>query len=249
MAKKVIGSELEEKPKKKMKLWIKIVLVLLIIGVLVVGIWVGHDLHTEKILVQEIQEFMDKDLETSDFTVSIKTSGDYATVESEIKHYLKELSDLVKKVGEIEEDDTFLNILTIENFKEYGPEFVDSFAKISEVRMNVKSSIERFRELTTEEYINSLIERHNLDSYYVELYQELMYSEEDLKEIEEMRSELSKVGDNFQVFLDDCDNILKFLKDNQEYWVIENDSIVFRTDALLAEYQRLSQKILEDSSF
>lgn len=248
--KKEDGGKIVEKPKRKrFAAWWKLFVLFVVIVVVIFGVFVVRDLHTEKILVQKIQEFMDKDLETDDFTISIKTSGDYATIEAEIKHYLKDLSDLVKKIGEIEEDDTFLNILTVENFKEYGPEFVDSFATIEDVRTNIKSSIDRFCELTTREYMDSLIERHHLDSYYVDLYEDLMYSESDLKEIGDMRSELITIGDKFQVFLDDCENILKFLKENGEQWVIENDSIIFKTDALLVEYRSLSQKLLEDSDF
>jgi len=246
---KVIGSELESFKKKRMNPVLKVLLIVIGVFVLVIGGIVVHDLYLEDILTKEIQAYMDKDYFEDDFVVEIKTSGDYATIELEIKNYLKEVSDLAKNISSLEEDEEFINILSVENFKNYGPDFVDSFAKLEEVRNHTKSTIDRFCEITTEEYVDSLIERHHLDSYYVDLFHQYMYSEEDLKEMQETREMLIELGEKFAVFLDDCENILTFLKDHGNDWIVEGGSVIFRTDELLLEYQNLSSKLLEDSDF
>ncbi len=247
---RVIGSELEEgKVKKKISPIIWIFLGIFIGLVLLIGFFVVKDLHQEDILRGEIEEYLEKDITTDEFVVEIQTTGDYAIVEREIKSYFKELAETVQRIDFLEEDEEFFDILTPENFRVDGPEFVETTKKINNVRVEVNETLQKLSEMCTEEYIMSLIERRNLDSYYVDLYRDFMYSEEDLSEIQQIHDEIVTVREQFDTFLGDCDEIISFLKKNAGEWVIENDSIVFRTDELLAEYQKLISKLLEDGEF
>ena len=83
--------------KKKMIKWIIITVAIIITSFLALcGYWVIEDLKQEEILKQEIINYSHKNLESDDFTVIVKTKGDYAYVEEAIKKYYKELSDNIK---------------------------------------------------------------------------------------------------------------------------------------------------------
>ena len=235
-------------PQKNHKPWIWVIVGILVAIIGVIGYFVISDKQQEDLLKSEMNELFSKDFD-DDFTVSIKTKGDYAVVERVIKTYFKEISDAVKVANQLEEDEEFLNILTPDNFKEDGPKFEKSMAKITEIRKDMSEAIQKLSDLCQEEYILSIIEKQKLDSYYVDLYKDLMYSDDDLKDIQEARDEMVEVGVKFNVFLDDCEEIIKFLKNNSGDWVIENGSIIFRTDALLEKYNTLTEKLVKDSEF
>lgn len=252
MARHVIGNELEDttvKSKKtnKKKIWLVIIGFVLII-VLFLLYFVYSDLKEEETLRQEIETYMQLDFTKDNFTVEIKTRGDYSLVETSIKTYFKEISDIVKEISKMENDEDFINILTTDNFKTDGPDFNVTIKKISDVRNSFDNNINKLIQMCSEDYILSMITKYeDLDSYYIDLYKELMYTENDLKDIENIKNEMSKLKDTFTAFLDDCENIIIFLKNNKGKWIIEENSIVFDSDVLLSEYNNLTSKVLENS--
>lgn len=251
MARHVIGSELESDTnveKKSQRIWIKIIIAIVLLFTIIIGYFVYSDLKEEELLKQEIQTYMQLDFIKDNFNVEIKTSGDYALVESAIKTYFKELSDIVKEINKIENDESFINILTTENFKTDGPDFIVTLKKITDVRKIFDDNINKFVQMCSEEYMLSLITKYDdLDSYYIDLYKELMYTDKDLKDIEDTKNEMLELKGTFSVFLDDCENIIVFLKNNKGKWIIEENSIVFDSDSLLQEYNNLTSKLLENS--
>ncbi len=250
MSKKVRNGKLEERVRKKKFPWWWILIILAVLIVSVLAIFMIYEMKEESILREEVEVYLKKDLATAEFdTDNIKTKGDYAILEKEIKKYFKDVSDTVQKITDLEEDDTFTNILTPANFQEDGPEFEKSFQKITEIKEQVESSISDLTKLCSKEYIDSLLDTYSLDSYYTDLYQELMYSEDDLKDLTEIQNQMTSVGDFLKNFLQDCENILTFLKENSKRWMIENNELVFYTDELLKEYQDLTKKLVEDSNF
>ena len=251
MGRHVIGSELESNTnveKKPKRIWLKIIIVIILLFTVIIGYFVYTDLKQEELLKTEIQEYISRDFTKDDFTVDIKTTGDYALVEAAIKTYFKGLSDIAKDVEKQENDQEFINILTIENFKNDGPNFIVTLKKISDVRSSFEENINKFVNMCSEEYILSLITKYDeLDSYYIDLYKELMFAKVDLKSIENIKKEMIELKDTFSIFLDDCYNMIIFLKNNKGKWLIEEDSIVFDSDELLKEYNNLTQKLLENN--
>lgn len=252
MARRVIGSELESNTKVKKvprkNIFLKIIFVIILFFVVGIGYFVYSDLKQEKLLKNEIQEYMSLDFKDDKYTIDIKTSGDYALVETAIKSYFKEISDIVKQVNIIESDDEFNNILTTENFKNDGPDFISTLKKISDVRNDFKDNINKFVSMCSKEYMLSMIEKYDdLDTYYIDLYKELMYTDKDLEDIEKTKNEMLKLEDSFSVFLDDCENIIVFLKENKGKWIIDANSIVFDSDELLKEYNNLTKKLLDNN--
>lgn len=247
---KVIGAELENEVKveKKKKTWLWLLLAVVLVIALGVGYFLYSDLRQEELLKDEIEAYMELDFVKDDYTVDVKTKGDYALVEKAIKTYFKEMSDIVKEVSKLENDDEFINILTPDNFKKDGPNFANTLKKIADVRSSIQENIDKFATMCSEEYMLSLIEKYeDLDSYYVDLYKDLMYTNDDLKEIQDTKNEMIELKDNFNVFLDDCESIILFLKNNNGKWMVQGNSIVFDSDALLEKYNLLTSKLLENS--
>ena len=251
MARHVIGSELESDTnveKKPQRIWLKIIIAIVLLFTVIIGYFVYSDLKEEELLKQEIQTYMQLDFTKDNFNVEIKTSGDYALVESAIKTYFKELSDIVKEINKIENDESFINILTTENFKTDGPDFIVTLRKISDVRNNLQENINKFIKVYSEEYMLSLITKHDeLDSYYIDLYKELIDINSKLKNIEVVKKNVIESKNSYLIFLQDCENIIVFLKNNKGKWIIEENSIVFDSDSLLQEYNNLTSKLLENS--
>jgi len=250
---RVIGSELEDtnignaKKINKKKTWLTIIIGLILCITLLIGYFIYSDLKEEEILKTEIETYMELDFINDEFDLEIKTSGDYAKVERAIKTYFKDFSDIVKEISAIESDDDFLNILTTDNFKEDGPSFLATIKKINDVRSQFQSNIDKFVNMCSEEYILSMITKYEeLDNYYIDLYKELMYTKDDLKDIEDTKNEVLELKNEFVVFLNDCENIIMFLKNNGGKWIIEGNSIVFDSNKLLEEYNSLTSKLLEN---
>lgn len=243
----IIGSELESYPPKKKHYWLWVVFTVVMVLVTVLGYFVWKDLEQEEILQEEISAYMELDFSEDEFVIDIKTTGDYSILERAIKTYFKDFSDLVKEIDVILEDEAFLNILSAENYEADGPEFTMSLQRLADVRSGMSNRIQKLSEMCTEEYLFSLIEGYDLDSYYVDFYKDLLYTDKDLRELDKTREELVQLDKDFTVFLDDCEVILKFLRENSSSWIIENDSIVFSNTDLLNKYTELTDKLVEDS--
>ena len=92
---------MEEKIKKidSKKAIIGIVALVVIAIIAVVG-YVGYNDHNQKsLLKEELTALSKKTLGKDDFNTEIKTSGDYAKVEKNIKEYLQKYSDEIGRAS------------------------------------------------------------------------------------------------------------------------------------------------------
>lgn len=232
------------------KIVVTLILVLVIGFVLFIGINVYSDFKEEDILKSEVERYMELSLENDDFDIEIKSSGDYAVVEEIIKNYFKDLSIVVKEISTIENDKDFVNILTVDNFKSDGPKFNNTLDKISNVKSSINDNFNKFIELSSRDYIISLIDdESDLDEYYRDLYKDIMLDDSEIESLEEIKVGLEDTKNEFGIFLDNCENIILFLKNNSGKWLIEDDSVVFENNDLLDEYNNLKDKLLNNSEF
>lgn len=236
---------------RKKEIWRFFVLVdIAVLFILVgVGMILYKNYHQEQVFISEVEKIVQKNFRTDEFLLDIQTTGDFGIAERKMKQYFKELSSFVQNFESLEDDEELKNIFTSENLKSDGPNFEYSLRKISEVRVGVQNCIQQFTEFSTKEYINSLIDKDQLDAKVVELFQNLIEENDVLKRLEVSKDYLVETGKSFEIFLDDCEAAVNFLKTNKGQWVVEGETIVFRTTRLLTEYQLLSQKIVSDSNF
>ena len=226
----------------KKKIWITIaVIVAIIVGIIVY--FAITDLNQEEKLrneLTEINELVNEENinmeEVNKRLDTIVTTGDYAVVEKAFKNYLSDNFDNIMKIVEILNDEKITQILTAENYKNDGPEFVETKAYISTSKQNLETYKQKYEEFFTEDKAMSYINDKNLDDYYVDLYKNEFVGdiENDFKE-----DEISKSIDEIIEILDISEDVINLLSENKDSWKIEGDTIVFSTDSLSQEYNNL----------
>lgn len=229
--------------KKKILIGLGIV-VLVVIGV--IGYMVITDLQQEDKLLQEVDEItaltnedpidVDKLRDKLDNTI---TRGDYGTTERALKDYVSDLVDNYEIIYNALNDDTMINILSIDNYKEDGKEFTESREYLSTTQDNLKSAMDNYIELLTEEGAMKYINDKGLDSYYVDLYRDELVGEIPADDVSELETAINDVIS----LLDKEEAVIEFLVQNKDNWEIQGDNIVFDGNDLTNEYLGLVDEI------
>ncbi len=236
----------KEKVMKKKIAWIVGIIVVIVVAV--IAYMVVSDSKQEELLKQEIVNLSNKDLAKDDFSIEVKTKGDYAYIEESIKKYYKELSDNVKKSNELMSDEDLINILSPSNLAQEDETMDASYQKVTQAKVQMQQVLQNMMDLCTEEKILSLIDKEKVDSYYYDLYKELMYTEEDLKELEETRKSAENLANTLDDFFDKVLEILDFLQDNYGDWYVEDDQLYLLTDEQVEQYNQLYEELQDLAS-
>lgn len=230
---------------KKKILIIVGIIILIVIGV--IAYFVITDLQQEDKLTAELQEIsnlvnsqnidIDQINERLDRTV---TRGDYAVVEQSFKQYLKDNFDVSMKIADILNDEKLTTILTADNYKQDGKDFIETKNYISTTRDQLETYKTEYKDFFTEEKVMSYINDKNLDSYYTDLYkQELVGDIESDNETEVVESAVNDVIG----ILDIYEEVINFLVDNQNSWNVQDDTIEFTSESLQNQYNSLIDKL------
>ncbi|MFR2571736.1 MAG: hypothetical protein ACLS90_08675 [Clostridia bacterium] len=123
--------------KKIVKWIILMIIVLIVIGI---GILLVKDLKQEDTLREEILAFDNLtreeniDLEKIDEKIrKIKTTGDYGVVEKAVKEYWSDIINTSIDLTNILNDEKIEKVLTAENYKEDGPDFIETKKYLQEI--------------------------------------------------------------------------------------------------------------------
>lgn len=224
-----------------------IVGIIILIVIEVIAYFVITDLQQEDKLTAELQEIsnlvnsqnidIDQINERLDRTV---TRGDYAVVEQSFKQYLKDNFDVSMKIADILNDEKLTTILTADNYKQDGKDFVETKNYISTTRDQLETYKTEYKDFFTEDKVMSYINDKNLDSYYTDLYkQELVGDIESDNETELVESAINDVIG----ILDIYEEVINFLVDNQNSWNVQDDTIEFTSESLQNQYNSLIDKL------
>ncbi len=228
-----------------MKKILSIIGIIIVIAVAGLGYLIYKDLKQEEILKQEVIKLSNKDLLQDNFSIDIKTSGDYAYVENAIKKFYKELSDDIKTFNHTFDNDKLINILSLDNLQSDRPNFVNSRQVLSTVKDDSTKSLQGIATLCDEEYIKNLLDKEKVDKYYIDFYKKLMYTEQDLEDFKKIKNEMQELSDNLNLFLDKIEEILSMLEKNNQSWFVEDEHIYFDTDELVEQYNHLYTELKE----
>ena len=230
--------------KKKILIGVGIILIL-IFGV--IGYFVVSDLKQEEKLKNELDELnllvdeenidVEKIKEMLNRTV---TTGDYKIVETSFKTYLSDAFDSVFQMVDILNDDRLVSILTIENYQNDGPDFIETKAYITETKTKLEELKNSYYSYLTEDKAMSYIENKGLDSYYIDLYKDEYVG--DIESAKEDRSVENSINQIIEL-LDVSEEIINFLSANSDSWTIEDEVIIFNTEQLSNQYLELVNKI------
>ncbi len=123
--------------KRIVKWIILMIIVLIVIGI---GILLVKDLKQEDTLREEILAFDNLtreeniDLEKIDEKIrKIKTTGDYGVVEKAVKEYWGDIINTSIDLTNILNDEKIEKVLTAENYKEDGPDFIETKKYLQEI--------------------------------------------------------------------------------------------------------------------
>ena len=216
--------------------------------VLLLTIIIIKDLNQEEKLRQELNEIdslinfdefdYDKVNERLGKTIS---SGDYLVVEKAAKKYLKDTIDITLTYVNLVTDEKFSNVLTLENYQEDGPNFINTKLYIKETKEQIEDNKNKILNQFNNETVLSYIENKNLDSYYIDFYKSLAFSSEAeiTKNKQEIEQNINVVIDTLNVY----DEVINFLIYNKNNWTIECEYIVFSNEEIHEQYNQLLLKL------
>lgn len=222
--------------KKKIFIGITTVIAILLIIVTVV---VVRDLGEERKLKDEVNKIANLDLLEEDVDMTIITKNEYGIVEKTIKEYINEYGKIAKETVSLMQDKRTTNLLSIDNYEQDGKEFIESKAYIKDTQEKINTNISRLIELTRKENMQDDIKDNNLDDYYIDLYNDLMFGNIKEEELNNTIEELEQAAEIMNKLFDTSMKVLNFLTENQDYWVIRNDRVEFSSAELVNEYNNL----------
>lgn len=230
---------------KKILIAIGVVVVLL---VLLLTIIIIKDLNQEEKLRQELNEIdslinfdefdYDKVNERLGKTIS---SGDYLVVEKAAKKYLKDTIDITLNYVTLVTDEKFSNVLTLKNYQEDGPDFINTKLYIKNTKEQIEDNKNKILNQFNNETVLSYIENKNLDSYYIDFYKSLAFSSEAeiTKNKQEIEQNINEIINTLNVY----DEVIDFLISNKNDWIIDGEYIVFSNNELHNQYNELLLKL------
>lgn len=167
------------------------------------------------------------------------TSGNYLVVEKATKEYLKDILYYARRIDELNDNEEFIMVLSMENFYSDMPEFNDSLRIIADVSLEITDIQENFVNLLQEDVVLSYLD-NNIFSYYQDYYKELIF---DADSIEDDALTVESNLDFVLSVLDIYEEFYTFLKDNKDNWVIDGEYIYFSNTDLEEEYLDILYRI------
>ena len=215
---------------KKKKIIFIIIGILLALFIVLVTYFVIRDFKEEKKLREDIIEINDMiNSEKKDFKVIKKrlktyvTTGDNLKLEKSVKEYYIDSVNLIEEFDKIYDEEKLSSILTISNFVMDGKDFVISKNYLSNVNDNLDNYSKRVNKQLSNKKIMSYYNKYKLDSYYEELFNDLINNFSYFG----TESSFDKEIDYIKNFVKNIDNVITFLIDNKDYWNIVNYNIEF----------------------
>ena len=232
----------------KKKIWIAIGIVVAVIAG-VIAYMVVSDIKQEQKLMEEF-EYVDglvakEENETDEIKEALGRTvtkrGDYLKTEKAYKQYLTDVYENMQKMTDILDDEKIEKSLTVQNYKEDGPEFTETKKYLAETKQSLEEGKNKFYELLTEDGAMKYIKDQGVDSYYEDIYNKEIkgYINSEENQDETVKDAINDVIDVLTV----SEKIINFLSENKGSWEIEDDSIVFDTEKLSDEYEKLAEEI------
>ena len=231
--------------KKKIVFIVIGIIILVLLGIF--GYMVADEMNqTNKLIIEvdEVSQMFNQtslDYEIIEQKLSTNVSkGDYLVVEKAVKQYLSDALASMKELQSVVDDDRITTLLTMDNYAEDGPDFVNTKEYIQNTRTALENLKNEFISYTTQEKMDEYISDKGLDEYYIELYNELMGGDEIMQaDIEELESSLDSIIN----MLNNTEVVIDFLIENKDSWKLQGENIVFFSNDLVNEYNELTSNI------
>lgn len=170
-------------------------------------------------------------------------SGQYLEVEDYIEKFLKSFSKQSSKVISYGEDSKLEKLLSVDNYSEDGPEFLDSIAYIEERKSDFQQDITQLLLYFDKSYVRNYISDCNLSSYYKKLFNQAMFYEGIYDHLLSLKENFLDTSSYVEQIYEGSLDVLDFLRSHSSDWKIEGNEIQFSTEKLVNQYQDLVSKI------
>ena len=167
------------------------------------------------------------------------SSGNYLVVEKATKEYLKDILYYARRIDELNDNEEFIMVLSMENFYSDMPEFNDSLRIIADVSLEITDIQDNFVNLLQEDVVLSYL-NDNIFSYYKDYYKELIF---DADSIEDDALTIESNLDFVLSVLDLYEEFYTFLSDNKDDWIVDGEYIYFSNTDLEEEYLDILYRI------
>ena len=241
--------EKKEVKKSKKKVIITVVVILVLILLVAGGFIFYHGNQTGK-LIAEVNKLSEIQMTNADGTLveepidmEIKTTGSYAVVEETFKNYMNEIVTDTQALVDALDQEKIMNLVSIDNMKEDGPDFINSKEEITTMRDAISNYVAKMESLANEETLLSRIDDKDIGEYYKELYRQLATDEESGVSLKDAIDDLKTNEEEAVQALNDLESIFNFLSDNKAKWQIEGEQIVFTTESSYEEYTNLMESL------
>lgn len=210
---------------------------------MLVSFLVIRDATMENELKNEMEYLSKLDITKDRYNKKTVTRGKYAVVEKSIKKYLDDYHLELQEVLKLINDKELTTILSYDNYSTDGPEFTKSleYLNLSKETFNKKADdlINKFGD----EEIKNNIYKSTKEEYYVNLYDNLMFSSNMRSNynstIELLKSTKSRMNNVYDTSIE----VLNFLVLYKDDWVVEDGEIKFKTQDLYNYYNELISKV------
>ena len=235
--------------KRTSKLTIGIILTLssiFVIAAIFFGVIIFYSVNQELKIennLSEIDYLVNYDMfdpRIDDLLNNYVSSGDYLVVEKATKEYLKDILYYARRIDELNDNEEFIMVLSMENFYSDMPEFNDSLRIIADVSLEITDIQENFVNLLQEDVVLSYINNKNLMSYYKDYFKELIF---DADSIEDDALTIESNLDFVLSVLDLYEEFYTFLSDNKDDWIVDGEYIYFSNTDLEEEYLDILYRI------
>ena len=140
-------------------------------------------------------------------------------------------------------EEEFTKILSYENYVEDGPIFEKSTKYITDSKIKFNNIINDLESDLEKKNIKKLIREETDDTYYIALYDELVFSEELTKQYKNNRELLKEVRSKYNEVYDTSLEVINFLITYKDSWTLEDGEIKFINNDLYNYYNSLIAKI------
>ncbi len=215
----------------------------LIIDLLLVsGIFMIRDMTSRNIIKKEVIALSELQFTEDNFNTDIKSSGEYAIVETAIKKYLDDYATEVQILLSVKDDELLSGLLDSDNYLRDGPLFDESFEYIELTKNNFNYNMDILMNRISEEAIYNYIYNYDVDYDSVELYSNLLVDYNILGKIEEMQEMLKDEKVLIDSYIDSISDVLTYLKNNSNMYNMVDGEIVFYDEVMQNQYNDLFNK-------
>mgnify|MGYP007113987346 CR=1 FL=1 len=234
--------------KRTSKLTIGIILTLssiFVIAAIFFGVIIFYSVNQELKIendLSEIDYLVNYDMfdpRINDLLNNYVSSGNYLVVEKATKEYLKDILYYARRIDELNDNEEFIMVLSMENFYSDMPEFNDSLRIIADVSLEITDIQENFVNLLQEDVVLSYLD-DNIFSYYKDYYKELIF---DTDSIEDDALTIESNLDFVLSVLDLYEEFYTFLSDSKDDWIVDGEYIYFSNTDLEEEYLDILYRI------